>query len=91
MLALYFRIGPSDGTELGLLSGADQWYLGSPDSTTVPSDPACTKARTDTSATISLTDCSGKAEAVSFTKYYFAGSLINNVRVKISVHLRTPF
>ena len=70
MLALYFRL---TGDELGLLSAGDEWYLGSPDSTTVPSDPACTKARTDASATISLTDCSGKAEAVSLQNIILQG------------------
>ena len=91
MLALYFRLEAGDPGELGLLSGADGWYVGSPDSTTIPASADCSKSNIDTVATIDFIECSGKAEAVSFTKYCFAGSLINNVRVKISIHLRTPF
>ena len=81
-LFLYCRLDVKDETKLGLLSPADRWYLSSPDSETIPSG-VCVKDFDEDTITISVSECAGKAEAVSFTKCYLARSSIINIRAKI--------
>ena len=81
-LFLYRRLDEYDATKLGLLTSADTWYLGSPDSHTNPGFP-CVEDYDERTTTISVSECAGKAEAVSFTKCYRVRSPISNSSTKI--------